>query len=141
MKKEFPAEKISKDDEYEQEGLPMKQTPKVKTEKVPKTLRKAIGKKPKEISSLQAFKRNTAILTPEFAHAQILQAQASQLLQKSPGGTSSQQILPNLGIPQDVLAQLSPAQMQLLMMQLRSGIVTPRVIGQGWIFKFLNRLF
>ena len=125
MKKEFPAEKVSKDEEYEQEGGSKKNTPKIKSEKISKEKN---AKRSKEISGLQAFKRNTAILTPEFAHAQILQAQAN-LLQNTQGGSSSQ-ILPKLGISQDILAKLTPAQMQLMMMQLRSGIVAPK-ISQG----------
>ena len=139
MKKEFPAEKLSNDDEYEQALEPKKNTVKIKTEKVPKEKH---FRKSKELSGLQAFKRNTAILTPEFAHAQILQAQA-HVLQNSQGGISSQ-ILPKLGISQDILARLTPAQMQLMMMQLRSGVLAPKVVSHGKCFSlmfFLLSLF
>ena len=136
MKKEFPPEKNTKDELYEEES---KRISKIK---VPKEYATKIAKekKPKGPNAIQALKKNNLILTPEFAHAQILQAQAD-ILHKNEAqqtGSSIPQILPKLGIPQDILAKLSPAQMQSLIMQLRSsGTISTKNIA-GLIFFFYS---
>jgi len=139
MKKEFPPEKDIEDDLYEAEH---NNTPKakIKLEKsaanATKTSKPKTTTKDSSNSILHSLKKNNAILTPEFAHAQILQAQA-QLLHKTQFQHCSNvgdvpQILPKLGIPQELTAKLTPAQMQLLMMQLRSGTIsTQNLINQS----------
>ena len=134
MKKEFPPEKDIEDDLYEDE---QRNTLKVKTKlEKPNTSKiskvKTTTTKDSSNSILHSLKKNNIILTPEFAHAQILQAQAQLLhntqFQQYSGSNSNgvPQILPKLGIPQEVMAKLTPAQMQLLMMQLRSGTISPQ---------------
>ena len=124
MKKEFPPEKDSNDEMYIEEDVvqrkKIKNAVKPEKEKKVKVPKEPKAKKAKQGESLAVFKRNNAILTPEFAHAQILQAQA-QLLHKTQPDATVAQLLPKLGISQEVLANLTPAQMQTLMMQLRTG--------------------
>eukprot|EP00111_Clytia_hemisphaerica_P006367 TCONS_00018467-protein len=119
MKKEFPPEMDSNDEMYVEEVAPQRKKLKQEKEKKTKSPKEAKPKKVK-LESLAVFKRNNAILTPEFAHAQILQAQA-QLLHKTQTDATVSQLLNKFGIPAEVLAKLTPAQMQTLMMQLRSG--------------------
>lgn len=121
MKREFPPEVDYSDDLYEEKDqvkLPKAKKPKIENEKTPKE------KKPKKEkkTSLQKLQSYKTMITPEFAHAQILQAKLQQgQLQSGDISSAPQTILPKLGIPQDILAKMSPAQLQMFMLQYRAG--------------------
>lgn len=146
MKREFPPEVDFSDDLYEESQRQQQQlmdanTPKPKKVKVgkPAKEKKVADAKPNAAAknAIQTLQSSyNKIITPEFAHAQILQAQLHQNkipINSSPKSTVAH-IVPKLGIPQDILAKMTPAQLQMYMLQYRTGAISAMAKSQGLLF-------
>lgn len=149
MKREFPPEIDCTDDLYEEANMEEAKVAKVKKTKTENTPREKTPKEKKPSKqhskekrmSLQSLQSYSTIITPEFAHAQIMQARLQQAQHQSlaaqSGAGTSPQILPKLGIPQDILAKMSPAQLQMFMLQYRAGAFSGFNKGQSKLYEII----